>query len=414
MRNPRRVLSKAQILDRVWNYDFGGQANVVELYISYLRKKIDANRAPMIHTMRGAGYVLRPASLMSASVEALDSPVPPPSGRGTLARQLVLRVVALVALIAVLLSLFTALATRTLLMGQLDEQLDAAKGRVMMGDIGLANGGPGQAPRGIELPGQSVGTLSLLYLEGQTPRASVLKDYGRRAKPTWTSQQTAEQLAALPSGGPPTTVDIAELGRYRYVSWTDDDGVTWGVGLPLERGGRPAGQLDRGGDRAVGGGRRRSSPDRPDPGRAQSASTQPGRRDRPAGVPADAGPRRGRAGCPGSAGGHATRSRRSAASGWPSTTCSTTSRRRWPLGRRARRRCASSWPTRRTSCVTRWPPSAATPSSPSAAARRSRPTRRTRCRGWSRRPSGCRSSSRTCCCWPGWTPGRPSTSSPPT
>ncbi|MCA0295755.1 MAG: response regulator transcription factor [Actinobacteria bacterium] len=62
MRNPRRVLSKAQILDRVWNYDFGGQANVVELYISYLRKKIDAGRPAMIHTMRGAGYVLKPAS----------------------------------------------------------------------------------------------------------------------------------------------------------------------------------------------------------------------------------------------------------------------------------------------------------------------------------------------------------------
>jgi two-component system OmpR family response regulator len=61
MRNPRRVLSKAQILDRVWSYDFGGQANVVELYISYLRKKIDAGRLPMIHTMRGAGYVLKPA-----------------------------------------------------------------------------------------------------------------------------------------------------------------------------------------------------------------------------------------------------------------------------------------------------------------------------------------------------------------
>ncbi|GAA3458443.1 response regulator transcription factor [Saccharothrix longispora] len=61
MRNPRRVLSKAQILDRVWNYDFGGQANIVELYISYLRKKIDVGRAPMIHTMRGAGYVLKPA-----------------------------------------------------------------------------------------------------------------------------------------------------------------------------------------------------------------------------------------------------------------------------------------------------------------------------------------------------------------
>ncbi len=61
MRNPKRVLSKAQILDRVWNYDFGGQANIVELYISYLRKKIDAGREPMIHTMRGFGYVLKPA-----------------------------------------------------------------------------------------------------------------------------------------------------------------------------------------------------------------------------------------------------------------------------------------------------------------------------------------------------------------
>jgi len=62
MRNPKRVLSKAQILDRVWNYDFGGQANVVELYISYLRKKIDLGREPMIHTMRGVGYVLKPTT----------------------------------------------------------------------------------------------------------------------------------------------------------------------------------------------------------------------------------------------------------------------------------------------------------------------------------------------------------------
>ncbi|MFB7937616.1 response regulator transcription factor [Streptomyces sp. NPDC127049] len=60
MRNPRRVLSKAQILDRVWSYDFGGQANVVELYISYLRRKIDAGHPPMIHTRRGAGYLIKP------------------------------------------------------------------------------------------------------------------------------------------------------------------------------------------------------------------------------------------------------------------------------------------------------------------------------------------------------------------
>ncbi|MGV0633656.1 response regulator transcription factor [Mycolicibacillus trivialis] len=61
MQNARRVLSKAQILDRVWSYDFGGRSNIVELYISYLRKKIDNGRAPMIHTLRGAGYVLKPA-----------------------------------------------------------------------------------------------------------------------------------------------------------------------------------------------------------------------------------------------------------------------------------------------------------------------------------------------------------------
>lgn len=60
MENPRRVLSKTQILDRVWHYDFGGKASVVELYISYLRKKLDALGPPMIHTFRGVGYSIRP------------------------------------------------------------------------------------------------------------------------------------------------------------------------------------------------------------------------------------------------------------------------------------------------------------------------------------------------------------------
>ena len=61
MANVRTVLSKERILQDVWGYDFGGRANIVELYISYLRKKIDADRDPMIHTIRGAGYVIRPA-----------------------------------------------------------------------------------------------------------------------------------------------------------------------------------------------------------------------------------------------------------------------------------------------------------------------------------------------------------------
>ena len=59
MSNPRRVLTRAQILDHVWNYDFGGDARVLETYISYLRKKVGAEGPALIHTVRGVGYSLR-------------------------------------------------------------------------------------------------------------------------------------------------------------------------------------------------------------------------------------------------------------------------------------------------------------------------------------------------------------------
>jgi two-component system OmpR family response regulator len=57
--NPGRVLSKAQILDHVWNYDFNGEANIVESYVSYLRRKVDTAEPRLLHTLRGVGYVLR-------------------------------------------------------------------------------------------------------------------------------------------------------------------------------------------------------------------------------------------------------------------------------------------------------------------------------------------------------------------
>jgi two-component system, OmpR family, response regulator len=66
--NAGRVLSKSQILDHVWSYDFGGDGSIVESYVSYLRKKIDHVDPPLIHTVRGVGYSLR-----------LPSPVGPPS-----------------------------------------------------------------------------------------------------------------------------------------------------------------------------------------------------------------------------------------------------------------------------------------------------------------------------------------------
>jgi two-component system OmpR family response regulator len=60
MLNPRRVLTRSQILDHVWEYDFGGDARVLETYISYLRKKLDQHGPSLIHTARGVGYALRP------------------------------------------------------------------------------------------------------------------------------------------------------------------------------------------------------------------------------------------------------------------------------------------------------------------------------------------------------------------
>jgi two-component system, OmpR family, response regulator len=59
MLNPRRVLTRPQLLEHVWEYDFGGDARVLETYVSYLRKKLDIHGPPLIHTVRGVGYALR-------------------------------------------------------------------------------------------------------------------------------------------------------------------------------------------------------------------------------------------------------------------------------------------------------------------------------------------------------------------
>ena len=60
MRNQGKALSRQEILRRVWQYEFGGKSSIVDLYVSYLRKKIDVDREPMLHTVRGVGYMLRP------------------------------------------------------------------------------------------------------------------------------------------------------------------------------------------------------------------------------------------------------------------------------------------------------------------------------------------------------------------
>jgi two-component system response regulator MprA len=60
MRQPRQVLTRDTIFDRVWGYDFGGESNIIEVYIRYLRQKLENDNEPrLIHTVRGMGYVLR-------------------------------------------------------------------------------------------------------------------------------------------------------------------------------------------------------------------------------------------------------------------------------------------------------------------------------------------------------------------
>lgn len=79
MRNPGRVHSKPQLQDRVWRYDFSGNPAVVELYVSYLRKKVDTGRSPMFRTVRSAGYMLKAADRWS--------PVCPPLRSGCAGRR---------------------------------------------------------------------------------------------------------------------------------------------------------------------------------------------------------------------------------------------------------------------------------------------------------------------------------------
>jgi DNA-binding response OmpR family regulator len=59
LRHPRQVLSRNQIYEAVWGYDFGGESNVLEVYIRYLRNKLDRHGQPLIHTVRGVGYVMK-------------------------------------------------------------------------------------------------------------------------------------------------------------------------------------------------------------------------------------------------------------------------------------------------------------------------------------------------------------------
>jgi two-component system, OmpR family, sensor kinase len=163
-----------------------------------------------------------------------------PFGRDTLGRQLVIRVTALVAIAALLITTATALATRQLLMSQLDRQLDAVTARVRDPDA-WPIGGP---DTGLLRPGQPIGTLAVLYGTDGTPVAGgMLTELGAsgkrgRAAVTELPQVAVDQLADVPTDGTKSSTALRGLGHYRVVGYpiVTADGTDLGtlvVGVPL-------------------------------------------------------------------------------------------------------------------------------------------------------------------------------------
>ena len=181
---------------------------------------------------------LPPATAGPPPVPASPGEQPAPLGRGTLGRQLVIRVTALVALAAILLGGATALATRQLLINQLDRQIDAALNRQQQfrtgGHGSWDPSDQGRPPGGVRVPGQQIGTLAAEFVFGEEPSIGVLRSDD--ADLTLDRRRYAalvDQLQAVPVDGEQVSVRLTEpLGRYRLVAQQRSYGTVV-VGLPL-------------------------------------------------------------------------------------------------------------------------------------------------------------------------------------
>jgi two-component system, OmpR family, sensor kinase len=184
---------------------------------------------------RGAGPLGRPPG-------TADVPPPPyPLGRHTLRRQLVIRVTALVALAALLITTATALATRQVLMSQLDRQLDAVTARVRDPVGTYTNRDPDS---GLLRPGQPIGTLAVVYdVDGSPQSGGRLTERGASgqhgAAVTTLPDAAVSQLADVPTDGTKSSIDLSGLGHYRVVGFRIVAGpTTLGtlvVGVPLRQ-----------------------------------------------------------------------------------------------------------------------------------------------------------------------------------
>ena len=186
-------------------------------------------------------FIAAPASVPTAGVPRTPEPLPRPNpfGRHTLGRQLVVRVTALVALAALLITMATALAARQLLMSQLDGQLDTVTARVRDPAGAWPIGGP---DTGLLRPGQPIGTLAVLYDNDGTAQAGgLLTERGaagqRGAAVTAPPQAAVDQLADVPADGTKSSIVLSGLGHYRVVGYRilagGTDLGTLVVGVPL-------------------------------------------------------------------------------------------------------------------------------------------------------------------------------------
>ena len=255
MMNAGQVVSKAQIRDRVWDYSFDGKVNMVEVYVSYLRKKLDAHGPPLIRTVRGLGYSMRtcarprcprcPATPVTHAAHP-RVPIQAPEGLVTLRLRLLLLLVGIVAAGLVISDVVTYNALRSFLTTRVDQQLEVAAfpvGRALLSSSGLGprvqdappaltpggsrpftppgsfrNGGGLLAPgrgsdRGVLVPPGTYGQLR--NTKGAT-EAHLFFDYGGRAP-------TAPVLPArLPGSGLPSGADL-----YFTASGTGPGAVTY-------------------------------------------------------------------------------------------------------------------------------------------------------------------------------------------
>ena len=183
-----------------------------------------------------------PGAIARASAAPDRLPRPDPFGRGTLGRQLVVRLTALVALAAILITTATALATRQVLMSQLDRQLDAVTARVRdpVGSY-ISEQGPHS---GLLRPGQPIGTLAVIYdSDGSAQSGGQLTERGASGQhgPAITElpDEAVSQLGDVPTDGSKSSINLSELGHYRVVGFrilfSDGTTGTLVVGVPLDQ-----------------------------------------------------------------------------------------------------------------------------------------------------------------------------------